>query len=912
MVNNKENHIAMLFDGSPSNRSLSAIRSIAYFSKEPVSFHFVLPKQLHLTSKNLSFTLPDSVKIYTYDLKLCTGPVSLLSYAAQNSSLSSLCKLFLSEIIPAEYVLYVDRDVIATADLQPCFLHINESSRRTPSFGTSAIMGMGVDMDDRCLMEPQKCHPIGMKIRAPPNLECGAKRLDSKIIRNRKLCYPSSRDFEPFLFNSGVVLMNLNRMRTTKFTARLVQATVYLWRSQKQFKTTWEEQDLLNNYIRLYPKSVVTLPCGCNYQYTAVLRETKCPNKTIVIAHGTRSMRYSKHFNPIDKFFFYFQRSDIDFTRGESINPPGIPQLSSIPKAWIISHQGLNKSTYYNELLPVIDSSCSFQTHNCSVHDVIHVQKLSIQILGDKVNILSRLFSDTSSFSDLSKSIQKQTHPRLAHIIGIDDLRKVSNSTKTYPFHVVKFRSHSEQFDAMKVCKLCISSNGSCYATQKKFKFDQLASFLTCFCNSGYLPNQYMNDLHREVDDGWILYLNDDKLFAGRFAISSLLAAIKSRNTVVTFRSVRSSTSRQQFWTQELLNGVFGESNFAFHSSNLKFARWPPLYCGEQWVRKMLLSHINVQKTNLNLISPNPSFSENQVPWLRALHSFQKVTVIITSYSVNGWRPNWVMQMIKEYISSKLQDLVAKVILVWNNPHDNVPQQILELNDSMLEIVQMTRNSLNNRWTKVLDFVNTNMVLNLDDDVYVTRDGLICMMSWSQIEPGRLIAPYVRKVIGAKYLMKGLFDSGPYSMALPRVLLLPTSVLHNYANRAHKAIHEYVDSHDAHCDDVLLNVVAQDSQITPLRVALPRHTVVDFFLACMKVDKRMTAGLGLQSNRSAKRSECVSHILNHFQRDRMISVGGTATCSSAGSPFGLKEEIHIDKYKSMIDFSRSLYCEKKK
>lgn len=167
--------------------------------------------------------------------------------------------------------------------------------------------------------------------------------------------------------------------------------------------------------------------------------------------------------------------------------------------------------------------------------------------------------------------------------------------------------------------------------------------------------------------------------------------------------------------------------------------------------------------------------------------------------------------MIAEFTSSEIQDLVAKLILVWNNLDYNVPQEIMNLEGETLTFLKMKWNSLNIGWAETLNFVDTDSVINLAQDLCITREALKCMMAWFKLRPGRLITPYVRNVNSTRYASKNVFHSEPYAMSLARVLMLPTPAQYHYAKRAYEGLHKYVDNQELLCDDVLLNVIAQES-----------------------------------------------------------------------------------------------------
>ena len=65
---------------------------------------------------------------------------------------------------------------------------------------------------------------------------------------------------------------------------------------------------------------------------------------------------------------------------------------------------------------------------------------------------------------------------------------------------------------------------------------------------------------------------------------------------------------------------------------------------------------------------------------------------------------------------SRYRTLVHRVIIVWNAP-DLAPPAL----PKGVYLLKMKQNSLNNRWTKIAEHVQTDAVLNLDDDIFVSK-----------------------------------------------------------------------------------------------------------------------------------------------------------------------------------------------
>jgi len=256
-----------------------------------------------------------------------------------------------------------------------------------------------------------------------------------------------------------------------------------------------------------------------------------------------------------------------------------------------------------------------------------------------------------------------------------------------------------------------------------------------------------------------------------------------------------------------------------------------------------------------------------------------KVTVVITSSTTEGFRPHWLRLSVAQYLSKDYATLVRKVILVWN---DRAKPPVMP---EAVTVLQMANSSLNNRWTKSLfDMIQTDAVLNLDDDVFVNKAGIICMFNWWSTHRDRLVGPFVRKNHGKEYSQDELFGKHPYSMVLPKVVMLDRLHHARYA-KLRKTVHSYVDTQSAHCDDIVLNAMNREA---PFRTLLPTGSVTDYFSACSKSKslRVTTGGLGLQDSRENLRSECLKWIIDYFKRD-LNATSELGTCDADGAMLGV-------------------------
>lgn len=280
------------------------------------------------------------------------------------------------------------------------------------------------------------------------------------------------------------------------------------------------------------------------------------------------------------------------------------------------------------------------------------------------------------------------------------------------------------------------------------------------------------------------------------------------------------------------------------------------------------LVDFNTSSTAVSVSAANASLNTLDLP---------KVTVVIQSYNADGYRPLWLISSLKNYVSPEFKHLVDRVILVWNNPvvpAPHVPEGVTALS--------MKQNSLNNRWVKTLPYINTEAVLNLDDDMFVDLNGVECMLRTWLAQPGqdRMVGPFARFTNNGKmYSMSEIFEGGRYEVILPRTVVLHRRYIENYASVMPEQIRQYVDDQEAHCDDIALTMATTNmTGKPPLRVLLPKSSIIDYF-DCANGDRNNTGGLALQHSRSQLRAQCVAELHKSFNNFPLHATDEIATCT---------------------------------
>jgi hypothetical protein len=164
--------------------------------------------------------------------------------------------------------------------------------------------------------------------------------------------------------------------------------------------------------------------------------------------------------------------------------------------------------------------------------------------------------------------------------------------------------------------------------------------------------------------------------------------------------------------------------------------------------------------------------------------------------------------------------LVAQVVLIWNNPDDLEGKASLEqlfADHSKVTVLGASRNSLNNRYDRKFMNVTTEAVMIVDDDIAITLDTISCVyQSWSADkskihsfgEP-RGVSSQSYTVLPEKYT----------NFLLTRMLVL-TKYLDVYFEESYAQVRHFVDTQEAHCDDIAFALIVTKHSNAPL-VSVP-------------------------------------------------------------------------------------------
>lgn len=170
------------------------------------------------------------------------------------------------------------------------------------------------------------------------------------------------------------------------------------------------------------------------------------------------------------------------------------------------------------------------------------------------INILTRTSNRPVYFSINRQSIISQTYNNVNHIVSCDNRNDLKYIEK-------------EGFDDL----IYINENSKIKLKQK---------FLTNNLTEGrfFLPELYINKLLENVNEGWVLVLDDDDVFFDENSLEKIVKEINDADIIfwrMIWKNGRIIPSDKNFYNYPVLNDI-GSPCFMFHSKFKDHFVWSP------------------------------------------------------------------------------------------------------------------------------------------------------------------------------------------------------------------------------------------------------------------------------------------------------------------------------------------------
>jgi len=167
------------------------------------------------------------------------------------------------------------------------------------------------------------------------------------------------------------------------------------------------------------------------------------------------------------------------------------------------------------------------------------------------INILTRTSNRPNYFKECFNSIKTQTYKNINHIISVDN-DETEEYVKQYTTNYIRVN-------------IPIDSNPPVVNGRR------------------YAPyNLYLNELRKQVKEGWIMYLDDDDSFINNTSLEKIVSNIKNEDQLMIWRVLfpnRVIPDQIYFDRKEIKLNYFSGIGFMYHSKYDIHSQWD-MYSG--------------------------------------------------------------------------------------------------------------------------------------------------------------------------------------------------------------------------------------------------------------------------------------------------------------------------------------------
>ena len=177
------------------------------------------------------------------------------------------------------------------------------------------------------------------------------------------------------------------------------------------------------------------------------------------------------------------------------------------------------------------------------------------------INILTRTSNRPNGFKICADSIKKQDYLNITHIVAYDNDNDLEYINKNDD--IIKIKVDREE--------LIKNDTSNPPSNHNLFWFSP--------------HNLYCNTLLDNVQDGWILFLDDDDMLIDNNVISEIVSLIEDEDTIMIWQMMypngKCLPNNHAFTIKTPMLGNIGSPCFLFHSKWKDHYRWDAYKCGD-------------------------------------------------------------------------------------------------------------------------------------------------------------------------------------------------------------------------------------------------------------------------------------------------------------------------------------------
>jgi hypothetical protein len=177
------------------------------------------------------------------------------------------------------------------------------------------------------------------------------------------------------------------------------------------------------------------------------------------------------------------------------------------------------------------------------------------------INIITRTSNRPIGFERNYNSIKSQTYKNINHIVIYDNQNDYENYVSKY-------------------------TGINTYSVDRQNLIDNYKGPI--FYDKMFWPsyhNLYFNPVLKIVEDGWVIFLDDDDFFKNEFTVEEIVSHIKDDDTMYIWKMIVGSTivipRNDAYQNKRLSLGNIGGSCFTVHSKWARTCEWDGFKCGD-------------------------------------------------------------------------------------------------------------------------------------------------------------------------------------------------------------------------------------------------------------------------------------------------------------------------------------------
>lgn len=228
--------------------------------------------------------------------------------------------------------------------------------------------------------------------------------------------------------------------------------------------------------------------------------------------------------------------------------------------------------------------------------------------------------------------------------------------------------------------------------------------------------------------------------------------------------------------------------------------------------------------------------------------SNNKTTIILLGYNCDRINKN-KKTIINQY--DKLSKYIDKIIFIWNNQSEPMPDLIQPTNIKLLQ-VKAKKNSLCNRHFTIYDKVETESVIVVDDDIILDEKNVFDLIdNWKNNKS------FIIGLVGRSFDKLGNYNLLPSKkniITLGQTMMYHKKYMLEFSK--HKILHDFIDNKDpSKSDDIAFQLMVRSINKYPSTKVIYSNTITNL---------DSSGAISNHSFRNKYRSDAIRYSLNYF------------------------------------------------